>query len=66
MEKYLDIKNFSCKKRLMGKLLFACEDEIINALETLLHDDKYHVGKITALILLFLWELYTFYYYLSF
>ena len=34
---YLDIKNWSCKKRLFGKLLLACKDEI---LFTLLNDKK--------------------------
>ena len=29
-EKYLDIKNCSCKKRLFLKLVKACEDEVLN------------------------------------
>ena len=31
---YLDIKNCSYKKRLSGKLVLACEDEILNTTET--------------------------------
>ena len=30
---YLDIKNCSCKKRVFGKLVLACEDEILNTAE---------------------------------
>ena len=32
--KYLDIKNCSCEKRLFGKLVTACEDQILNTTET--------------------------------
>ena len=28
----LDIKNCSCKKRLIGKLLLECKDEILNTI----------------------------------
>ena len=34
MDKYLDIKNCSCKKGRFGKLALACEDEILNKTET--------------------------------
>ena len=34
IEQYLDIKNCSCKKHLFGKLVIACEDEILNTTET--------------------------------
>ena len=37
-DKYLDIKNWSCKQRLFGKSTLACEDEILNTTETRLVD----------------------------
>ena len=37
---YLDIKNYSYKKRLSGKLVLACEDEILNTIETSFVDLK--------------------------
>ena len=37
-DEYLDIKNCSCEKRLIGKLLLACEDEILNTTEASLDD----------------------------
>ena len=36
---YLDIKNCSCEKRLIGKLVLECQDEMLNTTETS-HDDK--------------------------
>ena len=30
----LDTKNFSCEKRIFGKLVLACECEILNTTET--------------------------------
>ena len=33
IDKYLDTKNCSCKKHLFGKLVLACEDEILNTTE---------------------------------
>ena len=36
----IDIKNCSCKKRLIGKLVLVCEDEILNITETSLDDKK--------------------------
>ena len=39
-DEYLDIKNCPCKKRLFGKLLLACGDEILNTTETSLDDKK--------------------------
>ena len=30
IDKYLDTKYCYCKKRLIGKLVFVCEDEILN------------------------------------
>ena len=38
--KYLEIKNCSCEKRLIGKLILECEDEILNATETSLDEKK--------------------------
>ena len=39
LDEYLDIKNCSCKKCLIGKLVLACEDEILVTTETS-YDDK--------------------------
>ena len=39
-DKYLDIKSFSCKKCLFGKLVLACEDEIFNTTETSVDNKK--------------------------
>ena len=30
IEKYFDIKDCSCKRRLFGKLVLACKDEVLN------------------------------------
>ena len=40
IDKYLDIKNFSCKKGQLGKLALACEDQILNTTETSLEHRK--------------------------
>ena len=40
IDEYLDIKNCSCEKRLIGKLVLACEGEISNTTETSLDDKK--------------------------
>ena len=40
IEEYLDVKNCPCKKCLFGKLVLACEYEILNTTETLLADIK--------------------------
>ena len=37
---YLNIKTCLCKKRLFGKLVLACRDEILNATETLINNKK--------------------------
>ena len=34
IDEYLDIKNCSWEKRLVGKLVLECEDEILNTSET--------------------------------
>ena len=40
IEEYLDTKNCSYEKLLFGKLVLACEDEILNTIETSLDDKK--------------------------
>ena len=45
IDKYLDIKNCSCKKRLFGRLGLTCEDEIYTT-ETSLDDKKLKRKKI--------------------
>ena len=40
IDEYLDFKSCSCKKHLFGKLVLACEDEILNTTETSLDDKK--------------------------
>ena len=57
-DEYLEIRNYSCKKRLIGKLVLECEDEMLNATETLLNDKKvtlpyphYFIGFICLLLL---------------
>ena len=43
----------SCKKRLFGNLVVASEDEVLNATETTLNDEKVTREKIIALFALF-------------
>ena len=33
IDDYLDIKNYSCEKHLVGKLVLECKDEILNTTE---------------------------------
>ena len=40
IDKYLDIKTFSCAKHLFGALILACEDEISNTVNTSLVEKK--------------------------
>ena len=40
IDEYLDIKNYSREKRLIGKLALKCEDVILNATKTSLDDKK--------------------------
>ena len=40
IDEYLNAKSCSCKNRLFGKLILACEDEILNTTETILVDKK--------------------------
>ena len=49
-DKYLDIKNFSCKKCLFGKLVLACVDEIFNTTETSVDNKKSTCEKDNCLI----------------
>ena len=63
-DEYLDIKNCSWEKRLFGKLLSVCEDEILNTTETSIVDTKvtceknncltYTVSLVTTCLLLLL------------
>ena len=39
-DKYLDTKNCSCEKRLIGKLVLACDDEMLNTTETSLNGKR--------------------------
>ena len=55
IDEYFDIKNFSCEKRLFGKLVIACEDEILNTTETSLNDKKVTCKIIVALFTLLHW-----------
>ena len=50
IDEYLDIKNYFCEKRLIGKLVSECEDEILNTTETLLNDKKAACAKANCLI----------------
>ena len=50
VSEYLDIKNCSCEKRLVGKLVLECEDEILNTTETLFNDNKVASAKNNCLI----------------
>ena len=50
MDEYLGIKNCSCEKRLFGKLVIACEDEILNATKTSLVNKKGTPEKNNCLI----------------
>ena len=49
MDEYLDIKNRSCEKRLIGKLVLECENEILNVTENSLNNTKVTCEKIIAL-----------------
>ena len=42
---YLNIKNCSCGKLLIGKLVLECEDEILNTTETLFNDKNVTCAK---------------------
>ena len=55
IDEYLDIINCSCKKRLFGKLVLACEDEILNTTETSLNDKKVTCVKNNYLFYMISW-----------
>ena len=40
IDEYLDIKNCSCKQRLIDKLILECENKMLNTTETSLDDKK--------------------------
>ena len=50
IHEYLDTKDCSCKKHLFGKLVLACEDEILNTPETSLNDKKATCEKSNCLL----------------
>ena len=50
IDEYLYIKNCSSEKRLIGKLVLECEDEILNTTGTLLNDKKVACPKSNYLI----------------
>ena len=50
IDEYLDIKNSSCRKRLIGKLILECDDKILNATEDSLDDKKEIYEKNNCLI----------------
>ena len=43
---YLDVKNYSCKRRFFGKLVLASEDELLNVIETTVKDLSYAASVI--------------------
>lgn len=49
-EENLDTKNFSCKKRLFGKLVLARVDEVLNTTDTSFDDQKEKCEKNNCLI----------------
>ena len=44
------LKNISCEKHLIGKLVLKCEDEILNTTETLIIDEEVARAKSICLI----------------
>ena len=50
IDEYLDIKNWSCEKRFIDKIVLACKDEIINTIEASLDDKKVTCEKSNCLI----------------
>ena len=53
IDENLDTKNCSRKERLVGMLVLACENKILNATEPSLIDKKVTPAKIIALLILF-------------
>ena len=45
-DEHLDIKNFSCKKKLFGTLVMACGDQILSTTEISLNDKKVTIKKL--------------------
>ena len=50
IDEYLDIKNYSREKRLIGRLALKCEDVILNATKTSLDDKKSITRKYNCFI----------------
>ena len=55
IDKYFAIENCSCEKHLLGKLVLACEDEILNRPKTSFDDKKTTSEKSIALLTRFHW-----------
>ena len=49
IDEYLHLKNCSCEKRVISRLVFKCEDEILNTTDTSLNDKKSNMQKIIVL-----------------
>ena len=62
IDKYSGIKNCSCKKLLIGKLVLVCEGEILNTSRISFVDKKVTCKKNNSLFTLFNWWLYAYYY----
>ena len=45
IDEHVDVKNCSCKKFPVGKLVLECGDEILNTTETLIIDRKVTFAK---------------------
>ena len=58
-DKYLDIKNCSCEKRLIVKLVLECEHDVLITTETLLYDKNVTCANTNCHIFILLyWQLY--------
>ena len=62
IDEYSGIKNCSCKKLLIGKLVLVCEGEILNTSRISFVDKKVTCKKNNSLFTLFNWWLYAYYY----
>ena len=48
--KLINIKNYTCEKRPIGKLVLECQDEILNTTETILNGKRVACSKSNCLI----------------
>ena len=53
IDEYLDIKSWSCRKRVIDKLILECEDKNLYTTETLLNDKKVAYAKGNCVIQIF-------------